>query len=143
MKPLFVFLNRQMSVPFAWGGFDGGTDCCLLVADWWRWLHGSDPADSLRYCYDSPASCHRLTGWFRDPVAVVSQIAEGRCGLRRTDAPRRGDIGVVRIGDDGAVKTVGAICIGRAWCMKSDGRGVTTTDRVEVMAAWGMGYSDA
>lgn len=139
MTPLFAFLNRQLAVPFVWGGFDGGSDCCLFMADWVWFLRGSDPAGEIRFCYDSPAACHRLTGWFRDPVAVVDPICAS-AALSRVAEPVRGDVALVRV--DG--QTVGAICTGKAWAMKAEGRGVNTraAGTVEVVAAWGVGYAD-
>lgn len=142
MTPLFGFLNRQLAVPFVWGGFGGGSDCCLILADWFWHLRGFDPAEGLRFAYDSPASCHRVTGWFRDPVAVVAGIAEGRAGRPRVLTPGRGDIALVRLADSGT--HVGAIFTGTAWAMKAEGRGLHTRDAatVTLMAAWGMDYAD-
>lgn len=139
MSPLIAFLNRQLAVPFVWGGFDGGTDCCLMLGDWWQCLHGVDPVAHLRMTYDSRASCHRQTGWLRDPISVVASVAEDRCGLLPTGAPVRGDIGLVRMD---AHTCVGAICIGGAWAMKPEGTGLITPRGLEIIAAWGVGYVD-
>jgi hypothetical protein len=135
MTPLFVFLNRQLAIPFAWGGH-GGTDCMLMLADWVMFLRGVDPAADVRFCYDSPASCHRLMGWFRDPIAAIGDRFE-RVGIMRTNEAVRGDVALVRV--DG--QAVGAICTGKAWAMKADGRGVHTREAAEVLAVWSVGYA--
>ncbi|MBT9387015.1 hypothetical protein KM176_24455 [Pseudooceanicola sp. CBS1P-1] len=147
MTPLYTFLHRQMSVPFVWGGFGGGSDCMLMLADWFADCHGHDPAEELRFAYDSAPSCQRATRFFSDPVAVVAHVAERRGGLARVAAPQKGDIAVLRFVDAGRAVSVGGICLGNAWAMKTEGArggGVHTRDAalVEVLAAWGMHYVD-
>lgn len=140
MNLLTQEINRWMGLPFEWGR----TDCCLLLADWLiRALDlPEDPAGHLRFCYDSMASCHRLTGYLRDPVAVVGGICEGVVGLARTDTPRRGDIGVVlTVGESGRQEAVGAIYTGTSWITKAP-QGLTSYQPLQVLAAWSVGYED-
>lgn len=140
MNPLAQEINRWIGLPFVWGQ----TDCCLVLADWLVRALGleQDPAEHLRYCYDSMASCHRLTGYMRDPVGVVGGICEDVVGLARTATPRRGDIGVVvALAPDGREMSVGAIYTGRSWVTKSPD-GMTSYQPLRVLAAWSVGYED-
>lgn len=140
MNLLTQEINRWIGLPFIWGE----TDCCLLLADWVQRAKGleKDPAEHLRFCYDSMVSCHRLTGFLRDPVAVVASIAEGEVGLPRATSPRRGDIGVVvAIGHDGRETAVGSIYTGTSWITKSPS-GMTSYQPIRILAAWSVGYED-
>lgn len=140
MTPLFAEFNRWMGAPFRWGE----TDCALVLADWVIRARGLDydPAEHLRGAYDDMASCYRLTGWHRDPVSVVGDLAE-QVGLDRTDNPQPGDIGVVTTLDDkGRMVAIGAVkSKGRSWAAKAKW-GAMSGVPAQVLAAWSVGYEE-
>ncbi len=140
MSPFLAEMHRWMALPFVWGE----TDCCIVLADWVRRARGLDydPAESVRWTYDSLASCHREVGWIRDPVAAVASILEGVVGLRRTDTPRRGDVGVVLGVVGGRETPVGAAFSGERWISKAE-HGITVHRPRQVLAAWDVGYADS
>lgn len=139
MSPFILEMHRWMALPFRWGE----TDCCIVLADWVRRARGLDydPAESVRWTYDSLASCHRQVGWLRDPVAAVGSILEGVVGLERTDTPSRGDVGVVLGCVEGRETPVGAAFTGRQWISKAE-HGITVHRPRQVLAAWDVGYAD-
>ena len=138
MTPIYAELTRWMGLPFEWGR----TDCCLLLADWVARARGLDfdPADHLRGAYDDFASCHRLTGWGRDPVAVIEGCA-ARVPLDRTDAPRLGDVGLLQVPHGGRVLIVGGIKTATSWAAKAP-FGIVSGKPAGVLAAWSVGYAE-
>jgi hypothetical protein len=62
---------------------------------------------------------------------VVAECARN-AGLTETRVPRRGDIGVVRLGR----QKLSAICLGQRWAIKSR-RGVVV-EPAEVLKAWSV-----
>lgn len=86
-----VFLREAARQPFAWGR----ADCSLFMADWVQRVRGIDPAAPLRGRYRTAlgAARHiRRRGGFEAMGRALAQAA----GLAVTDAPRPGDIGLVR-----------------------------------------------
>lgn len=139
MTPLFAELHRWAALPFAWGE----CDCVLAAADWVARATGHDPAEGLRMTYGSPGECERVTRFFSDPVGLVGPRL-ARAGLVPTEAPVRGDVGLVRLFARGALRPHGAVCIGKAWAAKGE-QGVTSFRIAEgqLIAAWAVGYRDA
>lgn len=137
-SPFVQEMHRWLALPFVWGE----SDCCILLADWVRRARGLDydPVDHLRWTYDSLATCHKEVGWLRDPVGAVGAVLEGRVGLRRTDTPRRGDVGVVLGMVDGRETPVGAAFTGERWITKAP-RGITAHRPRRVLAAWDVEYA--
>lgn len=74
----------------------GECDCCLAVADWWRTVHGYDPAEHLRGAYHDKESCDRVIEDAGGVVAIVRAIAE-QVGAPETVSPRPGDFAVVEV----------------------------------------------
>lgn len=133
---LAAFLHEASSRKFEWGRFD----CGLWLADWYVFATGSaDPAAHLRYAYSDEASCKALCGAL-GPARVVHRIAKN-AGLKRTYAPMRGDIAVLRNKDNTLV--VGAIAtrLGYAFLGIGGGLNIEPKDRlpnVRVLASWKM-----
>lgn len=136
MTPLYQEINRWMGLPFIWGIHD----CALCASDWvWR-VRGVDPAEDVRGLYDDRLSCHRLTGWLRDPVAAFGGRMEA-IGLHRVQVPLAGDVGLVRL-PDARREVVAAVYLGDCWAIKGE-HGTTTMAEaaVEMVAAWSVGYA--
>ena len=72
MTPLFAELHRWARLPFVWGE----SDCALVVCDWVRSVRGIDPGASLRFAYGTAGELQRLTGFFTDPLGVVTPLME-------------------------------------------------------------------
>lgn len=131
MDILYAHLHRWMAEPFVWGK----TDCMMVLADYLLALgYEEDAAQDWRGQYDSALSCQRVSGFLKDPVGVMEQ-GVSHLGLKRTDDPQRGDIGVVRILDHEGVKAMGAVCLGSNWAFKGE-RTVTVGKPLDVLAAW-------
>lgn len=137
MDKLYRFLNLQIGKPFIWGE----NDCCLILADWIREVYEFDPAEHLRFTYDSASSCQRYTKFFTDPVSVVSSMAEGICNFSRTPKPVKGDVGVLYLPVEKKMSPVGGIFTGKSWAVKAPG-GVTTLQPYEIKAIWSVGYEE-
>lgn len=137
MTPLYREIHRWLALPFEWGV----TDCMIVLGDWIHAIHGIDPVADLRYSYDSPSSCQRVTGFFSDPVATVARFAEGNAGLeRRAGEPVKGDVGVLKIGT-GRMEVAGGLFTGKSWAVKAP-HGATTLRPLEVLAVWDSRYVD-
>lgn len=139
MTELSRFLTLWFGRPFAWGD----SDCCLALADWVIAARGLDfdPADHLRGMYDDIVSCNRLTGFLRDPVAVIEGCA-ARVPLARTDDPAPGDIGLVQVVRGTRLNTVGAIRTPHPgqWAAHAPW-GVSAGRPAAVLAAWSVGWA--
>lgn len=89
----------------------GKFDCCLWLADWvMRVKKIPDPAKHLRGKYTTKREYEALTGPF-GPALTVSRICR-KIGLKPTDDPLLGDIGVTYIKGLGIV---GTICGYKGW----------------------------
>lgn len=135
MDDLYKEINSWLAKPFVWGE----CDCMLVLADWVLRVTGKDPAIDMRYTYDSKFSCQRETGYFTDPVGTVARCFEQNAGLKRTDHPVKGDVGVVEVPVDGKIEAAGGIFTGKSWAVKAP-QGATTLQPIRVLAAWSVGY---
>ena len=125
---LNAFLEAVAATPFV----DGQSDCALTIADWVIVATGCpDPALHLRGQYDSALQRERLLRRLGGLEAVVADCAR-RANLVETSEPRRGDIGVIRLGR----QVLSAICLGERWATKGDGLVVAAAD--EVLMAWSI-----
>ena len=143
MSPLSTLLHYWAGTPFEWGR----SDCALALADWYRVLHGRDPAAHLRGQYFDALSCQRLCGWMTDPVRVVEECLATVGGLPRVAEPRTGDVGVIDWPLEGRTCPVGAIWFTDCWAVRGcdetrGGLGASTihAQMVAPRAIWGMGY---
>lgn len=89
-------------------------DCCMWLADWVLAKTGVDPGARLRGRYRTATGCLRVLRQEGGVLALVSRCAVA-AGLPRTDEPRAGDIGVVRLLTASGLQSVGAICTGPRW----------------------------
>lgn len=135
MTPLYQEMHRWLGMPFIWGE----SDCMIVLGDWIERIHGIDPVADLRYTYDSPGTCQRMTGFFTDPVSTVAEFAEVKAGLVRRDGLAcKGDVGVLRIGG-GRMDVAGGLFTGKSWAVKAP-NGATTLKPLEVLAVWDSRY---
>lgn len=124
-------LRIWATTEFAWGR----SDCAIVLADYVQDLRGVDGAAHLRGRYRTRAGCNRVSGFIRRGlVAVVGECA-AKAGLPASEAPQRGDIGVLQVT---AAAFAGAICLGGdRWALKSP-EGLMTVTRPKVVAAWSV-----
>lgn len=140
MTPLYAEVHRWATLPFIWGE----TDCCLVCCDWIASQTGIDPAADIRMTYSTPGECQKETGYLRDPVTISTRLMEDVAGLPRTDQPVAGDVGIIKIAQEGRIQAVGGLCLGKAgWAVKSQGGATTLSPGavLGVMRAWGVGYA--
>lgn len=130
MDTLYVNLHKWMVEPFIWGK----TDCMLVLADYLMDLGYPDAAAKWRGQYDSALSCNKVSNFLRDPVGVMDYAATS-VGLKPTEEPKRGDVGVVRIIDQTGEKVMGAVCLGKNWAYKGE-RCLIIGEPIEILAAW-------
>ena len=130
MDVLYAHLHRSLAEPFVWAQ----ADCMLDPANYLRLLTGHDCARRYRGLYDDRLSCHRLTGFLRDPIAPAAACVS-EFALASTEAPQRGDVGVVRITDSQGVMACGGICLGRHWAVKALS-GLAIGPALDILAAW-------
>jgi hypothetical protein len=130
---LIEFLHESAGRPFAYGR----NDCSLFLADWWRCVHGVDPAAELRRRYSDEAGKDALVAQERGLQRLVSRLARS-VGARRVRQPGTGDFGLIVHGG----KPYGAICTGRVgaglcWAIRSD-TGVAFLTNPRVLQAWAI-----
>lgn len=120
------FLEDMARQPFV----DGERDCALTVADWVVRATGcADPAAHLRGRYRTPIGRARILNRLGGLEAVMAAAA-ANAGLSETPTPKRGDVGLIRIGK----RQFAAICLGRHWAVK--GQGVEVMPADTVIRAW-------
>lgn len=124
---LGAFLERMTVEPFV----DGASDCILTVADWIVLNGRPDPAEPYRGRYSTVRQRRKLIA---EACGIHALMAGGaiRSGLKWTEQPQRGDVGLIRIGR----QKIAAICLGERWAMKGDGLVVAAAD--EVLMAWSI-----
>lgn len=132
-RTLSEFLQREAGRPFEWGR----SDCSLFLADWWRHVHGTDPAAHLRGAYRTAQGKDAVLAANRGLQRLVTAIA-AKAGASRTTTPNTGDFGLIAIGG----KPYGAICTGRVgakacWAVRSEA-GVTFLTNPRILRAWSI-----
>lgn len=129
MVDLRTFLMRYLDRPMTWGQ----DDCSLLIADWWRANHGTDPAAHLRGTYSTEDEKAAIVDAAGGLVNLVSDIA-ARAGAQMSAANEDGSFGVVAIGDR---VVVSGIRSGRFWAVRSQ-TGITFTSRAKLLRGWSV-----
>lgn len=100
------YLTAGAALPWVWGA----SDCTIWVADWCRLRFGFDPAATFRGRYADEAGAEALIA-----AGLARTIAPQMAPLRVTDAPRRGDVGVIDIRG----REVASIWTGRRWAFRT------------------------
>ena len=132
MTPLYLTLHRWAATPYIWGE----ADCMTSIADWVQEQCGFDPAADVRGTYGDPAVCAVARRYAANPLPMWDRSL---AALARTEAPAPGDIGLVIW--SGERRLSGALCLGREWASRVEGRGVMTGRVAWVEAAWGINYA--
>ena len=109
---------------------DGEWDCQLFPAEWVRRVTGLDPAAAWRGRYSTALGRERILKRDGGPLAVMTRGAES-VGLQRTDEPKRGDVGLIRL--DG--RDYGAVCLGERWALVTKS-GLAAVKPDEILRAW-------
>lgn len=122
---LIGFLDRYKGRPFAWGR----DDCSLFIADWWREVHGVDPAAHLRGTYTTEREKDRIVVRAGGLLPLISSIAE-TAGAVVTETPKTGDFGIIEPG-------VCAIHAQGFWIARSE-TGLAFSKDVAVWRAWSI-----
>ncbi|MFN4296809.1 MAG: DUF6950 family protein [Brevundimonas sp.] len=110
---------------------DGEWDCQLFPAEWVLRVTGLDPAAEWRGRYSTALGRERILKRGGGPLAVMTKGAES-VGLQRTSEPKRGDIGLIRVGG----RHYGAVCLGGLWAVATS-KGLAAVKPDEVERAWG------
>lgn len=100
------FLTAGAALPWVWGV----SDCTIWVADWCVLHFRQDPAAIFRGRYADEAGAEVLIA-----AGLARTIAPWMPPLRVTDAPRRGDVGIIDIRG----REVAAIWTGRRWAFRT------------------------
>lgn len=69
-------------------------DCCLIIAEWAKWLGFSDPVEGFRGSYEAGQGQIDMLAAHGGAVPLIEQAALS-IGAWRVDDPRCGDFGVV------------------------------------------------
>ena len=111
---LRAFLDAYEHEPWTPGG---KVDCCLIVAEWVKWLGYPDPAEGLRGTYEPGQGQIDLHAANGGAVGIIERGAL-MVGAQRVDEPRAGDFGVV-----GSAKNItrqfGVIHDGEGWLTRA------------------------
>ena len=114
---------------------DGEWDCQLFPAAWVLRITGLDPASEWRGRYSTALGRERILRREGGPLPVMTRGAES-VGLQRTNEPKRGDVGLIRV--DG--RHFGAICLGERWAVVDAKRGLAVTKPDAVLRAWEVAW---
>jgi hypothetical protein len=117
---------------FEWGV----SDCMLAVADYVNAIVGGDCAARYRGKYKTARQCMRVSRFHEDAVRPM-RLCFGGAGLSETNAPKRGDVGVIEILSDRGAVMNGGICLGDQWAIRAE-TGVIITRPLRVVAAWNV-----
>lgn len=92
-------------------------DCCLIIAEWIKWLGYPDPAAHLRGAYEPGAGQVEILAHRGGAVALI-ECCVLPLGAVPVSEPRAGDFGAV-----GSLKTItrqfGAIHDGQGWLTRA------------------------
>jgi len=110
-RDLSAFLRAGAGATFVWGEID----CSLFMADWCRKVRGVDPAASLRGRYRTALGAMRHVRRLGGFEAMARKLMAG-CGFATTNAPRPGDVGLVK---HPVVGPVFAVRCRIGWAVKS------------------------
>lgn len=124
---LQAFLKDMARRPFVWGE----TDCCLVLADWWRLNHGFDPASHLRGTYFTEDECWSVIDSAGGVLCIVSSIAL-IIKADMTRDPQPGDFGVVSAM---GLRFGSIMTPSRRWFVKGK-NGTAGLREARVLAAW-------
>lgn len=108
---LSQFLRIEAGRPFAWGWHD----CALVLADWWQFMHGDDPAAALRGTYSTEAECAEILKRAGGLPALVQSIADKAGAVRVHGEPPVGAFGVIEVKG----RSFAAIRSGTSWAIKA------------------------
>lgn len=125
---LAAYLQQAMSAPFKFGA----TDCSKTANGWIRLEAGISPLDAAGYEYDNESQSRAITDAYGG-LARATINAMRKAGLRRTRAPKSGDVGIVEMFGKACV----AIFDGRVWVSRDDS-GLLAAREARVVAAWGI-----
>lgn len=122
-----AFIAEYIDLPFR----RGTDDCSLWLADWWKRVHGTDPASHLRGTYATKDEQEAIINAAGGLVSLVASIAEPAGAVVRPMDYQAGDIAVIAPG-------VGAIYTGTWWAFRTE-TGVGFTKSARVWRAWSVG----
>lgn len=125
------FLRSLAREPFVWGE----NDCALTIANWWREVHGEDPAAHLRGTYATQEECQRVLRREGGLPRIVQRIAAS-VGAPRTISPKPGDAAVIRHGTYhfGVILSPSMRWIGK----DVDGVAAIAADQIKPVAMWSV-----
>lgn len=123
------FLLHYIGKPMQWGV----DDCSLIVADWWRENHGSDPAAHLRGTYSTEAEKVAIVDAAGGLLPLVRGLA-GRVSALPMGEPRDGDFAVLGLGKE---LQVCGIRSGGFWAVRSE-TGIAFTSAARVLRGWSV-----
>lgn len=111
---LRAFLDAYEREPWTPGD---KVDCCLIVAEWVKWLGYPDPAEGLRGAYEPGQGQLDILAAHGGAVGIIERGAL-MVGARSVAAPQAGDFGAV-----GSLKNItrqfGVIHDGEGWLTRA------------------------
>ncbi len=133
-RDLADFIEASRRRPWRWGEHD----CTLFGADWIVQRIGRDPAETWRGGYATARECRDLLDSHGGLLAIVRDSL-AMIGLRETDDPQTGDVGIVRAPaetPDGVMpREIAAVRQGDMWVCRGI-RPAIMADRFPTVAAW-------
>lgn len=128
-KRLTEFLMSYSGRPMQWGV----DDCSLILADWWKLNHGTDPAAHLRGTYSTEVEKDQIVEKMGGVENLVNSIAQS-VGAKKSAANEDGGFGVVSIIGIGHISAIRA---GRFWACRSM-NGIAFTSRAKLVSGWSI-----
>lgn len=127
--PLAVYLDQVSARPFAWGRLD----CAMFAGDWVTRITGADPIAEFRGRYRTELGCARILKREGGLLALTERAALA-AGLRPTETPTTGAVGVCRVLTSRGAQQATAIRVRACWAfLATSGLAVAPGEHI---AAW-------
>lgn len=139
MADLGAYLERVARRPWNHGDKAGAKqDCCTFGADWCVFAGYPDPMAFIREAYASEEEALALVR--KSGLVKLATRGFESIGLKRTKAPRTGDVAVIRRPTEDGDNIVCAIRSGERWITLME-RGIVVDEGGTLLRAWRVAWA--
>lgn len=121
------YIAAESAKAFRWGE----TDCCTTADRWVRGIHGFSPLAAFGRVHKTEEEARQ---WLSEPgsIAVAVNRVMRSCGLKKTNEPQAGDVGLILH----AGKVCVAIHAGTLWFSRDETGLIGESLSCHVIKAW-------
>jgi hypothetical protein len=124
-------IRYWLRTKFVWGK----TDCSMVLGDYLFDVTGIDCVVHRRGKYSTRKELEELTGWSKDPIAVMEECI-ARIPLQRTDKLKYGDICLLELKDN--LYVGGLIFFNNVVVKTLRGVSIAPIHSIKMVAAWAV-----